>query len=54
MTVAELIEELKKMPQDLVVVSMYEHVDSVRLIHDYYDGDSCNPDCPIIDAVEIM
>ena len=54
MTVRELIEELKKLPQDIPVITMSERIDEVRYRDDYYDGDPANPKCKQIEVVEIV
>ena len=54
MTVAELIEALKQMPQDLKVVDIGKDVSGCRVVDEYYDGDSANPNCPIITVVELI
>lgn len=53
MTVKELIEALKEMPQDLLVVDMGEHVNGVKINHEYYDCDPCRPDAEPIEVVEL-
>lgn len=53
LTVKELIEELQKMPQDLLVIDMSEPVSGCHVNHEYYDGDPCNPKCKVIEVVEL-
>ena len=54
MTVFELIEELKKMPQDLLVVDICEPIEGIKLNDEFYLGDSCNPNVEPIQVVEII
>jgi len=56
MTVKELILELQKYPQDLVVVDYTGRLETedVRMLDEYYDGDCANPNCPVIKALEII
>ena len=54
MTVKELIEKLKEMPQDLPVVDYGGfHVEECYIDEEYYDSDSANPNCPIFEVVRI-
>jgi len=53
MTVRELIEELQKMPLDLPVVCIGEHVDGCKINNEYYDCDPCRPDAWTITVVEL-
>lgn len=54
MNVEELIKALQKMPQDLPVVFMGEHVDGCEINEDYYDCDPCRPDAWTITVVELI
>lgn len=54
MTVKELIETLKQLPEDLPIVFMNEHIDHVRILDEFYDRDSANPNCKIIKVVELL
>lgn len=49
-TVADLIEYLKEIPPETPVRSMGGEL-SVFVSDEYYDGDSANPNCPVIKAV---
>ena len=54
MTVNDLIQILKTMPQDLEVFDFsYERVVGCHINEELFDGDSANPNCPIIRAVMI-
>lgn len=44
-TVSELIEELKRFPQDLKVVCAGELLDIIEFREDYCLGDCANPNC---------
>lgn len=53
MTVKEMIIKLQSYPQDMIVVDdcgILEE-DSFRIRENYYNGDSANPYCEIIDKV---
>lgn len=52
-TVAEFVETLKQLPQDLPIRFGCECEAEVRVQDEFYDGDSCNPKCPVIRAVVI-
>lgn len=54
MTVKELIEALQKMPSDLIVVCMDEHIDGCKINAEYYDCDPCRPDADTITVVELI
>lgn len=54
MTVKELIEALKQMPQDLLVICMAEHVDGCKVNDAYYDCDPCSPYAETISVVELI
>ena len=54
MTVKELIEKLKEMPQDLEVYDYsYEKVTGCHINSEFYNGDSANPKTEIITVVMI-
>ena len=54
MTVNELIQILKTMPQDLPVYDFsYEEVIGCHVIDDFYHGDAANPQNEIITVVMI-
>ena len=52
-TVAEFIKALKKFPQDWPVRVLGEKECEIRAVEEFYDGDPCNPNCNIIQAVTI-
>ena len=52
MTVEQLIQELKKFPKDTPVKVNCDDPE-IRFVEEYYDGDSANPHCKIIQAVTI-
>lgn len=52
-TVAEFIEILKQFPQDLPVRISCSKEFEVKVSKEFYDGDSANPKCSIIEAVLI-
>lgn len=54
MVVSELIKELQKMPPDMMVVCIGEHVDGCRINDEYYDCDPCRPDAYTITVVELI
>ena len=53
MTVLELIELLQSYPQDMIVVTNYGLLtaDNLVVIEEYYNGDSANPHCKILNNV---
>lgn len=53
MTVEELIEELKQYPQDIQVVAygMIIEKDDISIMKHYYNGDSANPNCEVLEQV---
>ena len=53
MTVLGLIELLQSYPQDMIVVTNYGLLtaDSLVVIEEYYNGDSANPHCKILNNV---
>ena len=53
MTVAELILELQKMPQDFDVFVFGEETTDVKIVSDYPLGDNANPKCEYADVVWI-
>lgn len=60
MTIAQLIKELQAYPQDMLVVTYgSNYVDEgieLRVIEEYFNGDSANPNCEIIynNVLELM
>lgn len=53
MTVKELISELQKYPQDMIVTDGINKVEQVSIIQEFYDGDSANPNCLVFPAIKI-
>lgn len=53
-TVAEFIETLKRFPQDLPIRIDYMKGTEIWVDEEFYDGDSANPNCPIIKAVIVI
>ena len=53
MTVLGLIELLQSYPQDMIVVTNYGLLmaDNLVVIEEYYNGDSANPHCKILNNV---
>lgn len=53
MTVLGLIELLQSYPQDMIVVTNYGLLtaDNLVVIKEYYNGDSANPHCKILNNV---
>ena len=53
MTVLGLIELLQSYPQDMIVVTNYDLLtaDNLVVIEEYYNGDSANPHCKILNNV---
>lgn len=53
MTVLGLIELLQSYPQDMIVVTDYGLLmaDNLVVIKEYYNGDSANPHCKILNNV---
>lgn len=51
MKVSELIEELKKYPQDMMVVTYGGEEINVRTFKEYPLGDSANPNCEYQEVV---
>lgn len=53
MTVLGLIESLQSYPQDMIVVTNYGLLtaDNLVVIEEYYNGDSANPHCKILNNV---
>ena len=53
MTVLGLIELLQSYPQDMIVVTDYGLLtaDDLVVIEEYYNGDSANPHCKILNNV---
>lgn len=54
MTVRELINMLSKLPLDLPVVVGCEYVEDYKMWDDWPTGDSANPKCEFIKAVELI
>lgn len=53
-TVAEFIETLKRFPQDLPIRIDFMKGTEIWVDEEFYDGDSANPNCPIIKAVIVI
>ena len=53
-TVSEFIETLKQFPQDLPIRIDYMKGAEIWVSEEFYDGDSANPNCPIIKAVIVV
>lgn len=53
-TVAEFIELLKRFPQDLPIRIDFTKGTEIWVSEEFYDGDSANPNCPIIKAVVVI
>ena len=53
MKVGELIGILNWMPKDYEVVIGNERVTECFINDEFYDGDSCNPNCNIVSVVEL-
>lgn len=53
-TVAEFIEVLKQFPQDLPIRINHMEGTEIWVSEEFYDGDSANPNCPIIKAVVVV
>ena len=53
-TVAEFIEVLKQYPQNLPIRIDGEQGADIWIDEEFYDGDSANPNCPIIKAVVVF
>ena len=53
MTVLGLIELLQSYSQDMIVVTNYDLLtaDNLVVIEEYYNGDSANPHCKILNNV---
>lgn len=53
MTALGLIELLQSYPQDMIVVTNYGLLtaDNLVVIEEYYNGDSANPHCKILNNV---
>jgi len=51
MTVEQLIEILKTMPKDMLVISGVSPIEEVMIYHDYPLGDAANPNCEYADVV---
>jgi len=52
MTVEQLIQELEKFPKD-TPVKVNCGDPEIRFVEEYFDGDSANPYCKVIQAVVI-
>jgi hypothetical protein len=53
-TVGEFIEVLKQFPQDLPIRIDYMKGTEIFVSEEFYDGDSANPNCPVIKAVVVI
>lgn len=53
MTVKELISELQKYPQDMVVTDGTNKIERVSIIEEFYDGDSANSNCTVFSAIRL-
>lgn len=53
-TVAEFIEVLKQFPQDLPIRIDNMQGTEIWVSEEFYDGDSANPNCPVIKAVVVV
>lgn len=53
MTIKELISELQKYPQDMIVTDGMYKIEKVSIIQEFYDGDSTNPKCLVFPAIKI-
>lgn len=53
-TVGEFIETLRKYPQDLPIRFAHEKGVDIWIEEGFYDGDSANPNCEIIEAVIVV
>lgn len=53
-TVGEFIETLKQFPQDLPIRIDFMEGTEIWVSEEFYDGDSANPNCPIIKAVVVV
>ena len=54
MTVAEMIEKLKKFPQNLEVLDLGMPVEDLKLVEDFPVGDPANPDCEYKSVVIVL
>ena len=54
MTVAEMIEKLKKFPPELEVLDMGLPVEDLRIVDDYPVGDPANPGCEFKSIVIVL
>ena len=54
MTVGEFIETLKQLPQDLPIRINFMKGTEIWILEEFCDGDSANPNCPIIKAVIVV
>ena len=52
-TVAEFIETLRQFPQDLPIRIDYMKGTEIWVSEEFFDGDSANPNCPVIRAVVV-
>jgi hypothetical protein len=53
-TVAEFIETLKEFPQNLPIRIDYSIGTEIYVSEEFYDGDSADPNCPVIRAVVVL
>lgn len=54
MTVAEMIEKLKKFQPDLEVLDLGMPVEDLKLVEDFPVGDPANPDCEYKSVVIVL
>lgn len=54
MTVAEMIEKLKKFPPDLEVLDLGMPVEDLKLVKGFPAGDPSNPDCEYKSVVIVL
>lgn len=54
MTVAEMIEKLKKFPPDLEVLDLGMPVEDLKLVDGFPIGDPANPDCEFESVVIVL
>lgn len=52
--VAEFIEVLKQFPQKMPIRIDYKQGAEIWVSEEFYDGDSANPNCPVIKAVVVI
>lgn len=54
MTVAEMIEKLKKFPPDLEVLDLGMPVEDLKLVDEFPVGGPANPDCEYKSVVIVL